>query len=183
MVSDMQEVDIVDRDQGKTPSIHDCTQISIVNKSTIASSTMEISKLSLIVIDSVKMIIGTQYEIFPYGLKSSQRNLKDGCVYAGSLEKTGNLKINDIILPESEKGIGKRHFMITFVKGSNYLDKSAYMIKDMGEGMGTFIRLDKPLRLQNNYIISFGESHVIVQIDNLQLNLRFIDGPRTEEKL
>lgn len=57
------------------------------------------------------------------------------------------------------------------------------MIKDMGEGMGTFIRLDKPLKLQNNFIISFGESHVIVQFEGTQLNLRFIDGPRTEEKL
>ena len=144
---------------------------------------MEILKLTLTVIDSAKMLIGSQYEIFPYGLKSSQRNLKDGCVYAGSLEKSGNLKINDIILPEEEKGVGKRHFMIQFVKGEKYIDKGAYMIKDMGEGMGTFIRLDNPLKLQNNFIISFGESHVIVQIDASQLHLRFIDGPRTEEKL
>ena len=144
---------------------------------------MEILKLSLTVIDSVKMIIGSQYEIFPYGLKSSQRNLKDGCVYAGSLERSGNLKINDIILPEGEKGVGKRHFMIQFVKGEFYIDKGAYMIKDMGEGMGTFIRLDRPLKLQNNFIVSFGESHMIVQIDSSQLHLRFIDGPRTEEKL
>lgn len=118
VVSDIQEVDVIDRDQGKTPSIHDCTQISIANKST-TSATMEILKLSLIVIDSVKMIIGSQYEILPYGLKASQRNLKDGCVYAGSLEKHANLRINDIVLPFSEKGIGKRHFMIQYVKGKN----------------------------------------------------------------
>lgn len=119
MVSDIQEVDVIDRDQGKTPSVHDCTQISIANsKSTMASSTMEILKLTLIVIDSVKMIIGTQFEIFPYGLKSSHRNLKDGCIYAGSLDKIGNLKINDILLPEEEKGVGKRHFMIQYVKGN-----------------------------------------------------------------
>jgi len=57
------------------------------------------------------------------------------------------------------------------------------MIKDMGEGMGTFIRLDKPLRLQNNFIVSFGESHVIIQVEGICLTLRFIDGPRNEEKL
>lgn len=53
----------------------------------------------------------------------------------------------------------------------------------MGEGMGTFIRLDRPLKLQNNFIISFGESHVIVQIEPNCLGLRFLDGPRIEEKL
>ena len=175
---------MLDREQGKTPSVHDCTQISIVNnKSTLASSTVEILKLSLIVIDSVEMIVGTQYDIYPYGLKASQRNLKDGCVYAGSVEKSSNSRVNDIVLPEKEKGVGKRHFMIQFIKGKNYKDNGAYMIKDLGEGMGTFIRLDKPLKLQNNFIVSFGESHVIVQVENSSLVLRFIDGPRNEEKL
>ena len=108
----------IDRDQGKTPSIHDCTQISILNKSSNITNSMEILKLTLIVTDSVKMTIGSQYEIFPYGLKSSQRNIKDGCVYAGSLEKNGSIIINDILLPDSEKGIGKRHFMVQFIKGN-----------------------------------------------------------------
>lgn len=124
------------------------------------------------------MTIGTQFEIFPYGLKSSLRNSKDGCVYAGCSEKSGMVRINDIILPEDEKGVGSRHFMIQYFK-----EKGTYMIKDMGEGMGTFIRLDKPLRLQNNFIVSFGESHVIIQVEGICLTLRFIDGPRNEEKL
>ena len=57
------------------------------------------------------------------------------------------------------------------------------MIKDMGEGMGTFIKLEKPLKLQNNFIISFGESHVIVNVEENNVLLRFIDGPKNEEKL
>jgi hypothetical protein len=184
VMNDAQEVDVLEREQGKTPSVHDCTQISIVNiKSTGSPSTVEILKLSLIVIDSIEMLVGTQYEIYPYGLKSSQRNLKDGCVYAGSAEKSNGVRINDIVLPEKEKGIGKRHFMIQYVKGKRDIDIGGYMIKDMGEGMGTFIRLDKPLKLQNNFIVSFGDSHVIVQLEGSTLHLRFIDGPRNEEKL
>lgn len=77
----------------------------------------EISKLTLIIIDAVHMVVGSEYEIYPNGLKSSKRNVKDGCVYAGSVEKFGRLTVNDIILSEKEKGIGKRHFMINYNKG------------------------------------------------------------------
>ena len=143
---------------------------------------VEVSKLTLIIIDTVHMIVGSEYEIFPYGLKSSKRNVKDGCVYAGSMEKHGKLIVNDIVLPEKEKGIGKRHFMINHSKGNPQTDLGVYSIKDMGEGMGTFIRIDKPIKLKNSYIVSFGDSHMIVQIDNSVLSIRFIEGPKVDFK-
>ena len=46
-------------------------------------------------------------------------------------------KLNDYILPKSE-GFGKRHFMIYFS-----VEKNGYFIKDAGEGLGTFIRIDQ----------------------------------------
>ena len=64
------------------------------------------------------MSVGQEYQITPEGLKSSKRRCKDNCVYAGSLEKQGNLAINDILLPAEEKGIGKKHFMIKYNKGN-----------------------------------------------------------------
>jgi hypothetical protein len=78
---------------------------------------IEVLKLTLVVIDTVHMVVGTEFEISPHGLKFSKRTVKDGCVYAGSLEKQGRSIVNDLILPENEKGIGKRHFMINFNKG------------------------------------------------------------------
>ena len=125
------------------------------------------------------MVIGSEFEIYPQGLKSSKRNVKDGCVYAGSLEKQGSLIINDIILSENEKGIGKRHFMIQYNKGIIKVEKAQYLLKDMGEGMGTFIRIDKPIKIKTTYIVSFGDSHMIAQLDNSILTLRFIEGPKT----
>lgn len=74
-------------------------------------------KLTLTVLDSVQMILGSEFEIIPSGLKSSKRPVKDGCVYAGSYEKQGKTIVNDLILPENEKGVGRRHFMINFNKG------------------------------------------------------------------
>ena len=104
--------------QGKTPSIHDCTQLTISYKPSNIN-TNDLLKLVLIVIDSAKMVIGSQYEIFPYGLSSSLRQLKDGCVYAGSQDSPEN-HINDIVLPEEEKGVGKKHFMVQYAKGKTY---------------------------------------------------------------
>jgi hypothetical protein len=52
----------------------------------------------------------------------------------------------------------------------------------MGEGLGTFIRLDRPFKLQNLNIVSFGDSHMIVSLDGNFVSLRFIQGPKTDYK-
>lgn len=54
-------------------------------------------------------------------------------------------------------GIGKRHLIIKY-----NLDDKKYYIRDLGDGSGTFVRLDRPLTLKNGYIISFGDSHMTV---------------------
>ena len=149
------------------------------NMSRISS---EMPKLTLIIIDTVHMIIGSEYEINPQGLSTSNRNIKDGCVYAGSLEKQGRVFINDIVLPEKEKGIGKRHFLIKHDKGNEHKEHTSYYLKDLGEGMGTFIRIENPIKLKSSYIISFGESHLITNINKKTLIIRFIDGPKVDYK-
>ena len=140
-------------------------------------------RLSLVVVESEKMQIGKKFIITPTGLVNSERNQSgDGFVYAGSVYYEDQKIINDIILPQSEKGVGRRHFMIQY-KNS---DKRAYLIKDLGDGMGTFIRLVRPLGLVNNFIISFGDSHMIVVIENTfpsKLVIKFIDGPKVDQKL
>ena len=45
-------------------------------------------------------------------------------------------KLNDFVLPKNE-GFGKRHFTIVFS-----VEKNGYYIKDMGDGTGTFIKVD-----------------------------------------
>jgi len=121
------------------------------------------------------------------GLIGGLRNKKDGWTYFGCQEKhpdTGEVT-NDFLVPESEQGIGKRHFVIRYS-----IDPKMYYIKDLGEGTGTFVRLDVPLSLKSNYIISFGDSHMVVQIYNdtakpdltkSKIQLRFLDGPKTDQ--
>lgn len=53
------------------------------------------------------------------------------------------------------------------------MDNKSYYLRDLGDGSGTFVRLDVPLVslaynfdilqiLKHGYIISFGDSHMVV---------------------
>ena len=89
----------------------------------------------------------------------------------------------DVGIEDSEEG--KRHMIIKY----NMNDKR-YYLRDLGEGSGTFVKIDHPLLLKNGYIISFGDSHLTVNFyqdinkktsltDRIQL--KFIDGPKTDK--
>ena len=47
---------------------------------------------------------------------------------------------NDFVIPSTDAGIGKRHFIIKY-----NLDNKSYYLRDLGDGSGTFVRLDVPL--------------------------------------
>lgn len=158
--------------------MHDCNSIALANRLAPVKVEENQVKLILTVTDTAYMTQGEQFEISPKGLKDSKRMVKDGCVYAGSKEKHGDFCVNDILLPAREKGVGKRHFMIQYQSENNF-----FKVKDLGDGMGTFIRLLDPLPILNNYIVSFGDSHLLCKIEDEKLSLKFIDGPRTDETL
>ena len=56
-------------------------------------------------------------------------------------------------------GIGQRHLVIKY----NQMDRR-YYLRDLGDGSGTFIRVDneKDLILKHGFIVSFGDSHMVV---------------------
>ncbi len=84
---------------------------------------------------------------------------------------------NDLIFAKEEHGMGNRHLMIKYS-----LETKSYHIKDMGEGTGTFIRIDKSVVLQHGYIMSFGDSHMFVIITPSQeLQLKFLAGPKADQ--
>jgi hypothetical protein len=57
-----------------------------------------------------------------------------------------------------------------------------YYIKDLSDGTGTFIKIEKPLKIISNYIISFGDSHMTVLIDGGIITIKFLEGIRANEK-
>ena len=96
-----------------------------------------------------------------------------------------NEEVNDFVISNMDTGIGKRHMVIKY-----NLDNRSYYLRDLGDGSGTFVRLDVPLILRHGYIISFGDSHMVVQFYNdfnkmenkqsTKIQLKFLDGPKTD---
>ncbi len=99
------------------------------------------------------------------------RGRKDGCVLIGSQQYADiEEPYNDIIFEPGENSeIGKRHFLIKYIQ-----EATGYYLRDLGDGNGTFVRLDNPLILKTGYIISFGEFHMFIQIfeDHIEISSR-----------
>ena len=124
----------------------------------------EVSKASLLMIDVIEgpdINKGTSLEINACGLKGSLRGKNDGCTILGSEDtKVNGEHINDFVIAQDENdGIGDRHMIIKY-----HMQDKNYYIRDLGKGSGTFVRLDVPLVLKNGFIISFGTSHLTVNL-------------------
>lgn len=164
----------------KQENVNDITNQNLkalTDKHVLRQQIEETIKLRLVIIDSQELELGKEFEMLATGLKGPSNRVKDSCVYAGC-----DPEINDIILSELEKGVGKKHFMVQYDKKF----KNKFALRDLGEGMGTFIRIDNQLLLKTNNIISFGDSHMIALIESNgsgKITLKFIDGPKAEQKL
>ena len=92
--------------------------------------------------------------------------------------------MNDYIVPQDEKGFGKRHFVIKFCP-----EKKCYLLKDLEDGTGTFIKISPKVALKNNSIISFGDIHFAVifppkdQENKNTMIIKFLEGPRAKETM
>jgi pSer/pThr/pTyr-binding forkhead associated (FHA) protein len=89
-------------------------------------------------------------------LIGSKRNKSDGCTIIGSQEpnKSGEV-FNDFVIPSTDVGIGKRHLIIKY-----NMDNKSYYLRDLGDGSGTFVRLDVPLV---RYALQILKSIVVTQ--------------------
>lgn len=88
----------------------------------------------------------------------SKRGKSDGCTIIGTRGIYDKAPLNDFDIGIEEQGDeGKRHMIIKY----NLSDKR-YYLRDLGDGNGTFVKIDTPLLLKNGYIISFGDSHMTV---------------------
>lgn len=75
------------------------------------------------------------------GLVGSKRNKSDGCTIIGSQDASLSGEVfNDFVISNADTGIGKRHMVIKYS-----LDNKSYYLRDLGDGSGTFVRLDIPL--------------------------------------
>lgn len=98
------------------------------------------------------------------------------------------LSQNDFELCEEDNDTeDKRHLSIKYNNGKYYL-------RDLGDGNGTFVKIESELVLRNGYIISFNDTHMAIsffmpkpgttsntQLKNERIQLKFIDGPNRDK--
>ena len=125
--------------------------------------------LDLEVLNSWNLPIGLQLHIDEFGLKNSLRNEADGITYFGFQTEESlntNLYIDYLVPPKDqeydEQFVGK-HFQIRYDN-----DTKTYYIKDLGNGFGTFIKLNDEEKIKDNLLINIGETYIVFSfnIDN-----------------
>lgn len=121
-------------------------------------------------------------EIFitPQGIEPPVRSVRDGVVYFGCKRKDLKKKIVvDYVTNILDKNLCNQyrgpHFMIYFD-----LNDSSYYLQDLVIGFGTFIKILKPLALENNYLINIGDAFILI---NLILKSSSDDFPRLRLKV
>jgi hypothetical protein len=93
------------------------------------------------VIEGFAVPKNTALQINACGLIGSKRNKSDGCTIIGSQEASQSGDVyNDFVISSMDTGIGKRHMVIKY-----NIDNKSYYLRDLGDGSGTFVRLDVPL--------------------------------------
>ncbi len=152
-------------------------------------------KLKLTVIEGDILPSGQEFIINNAGLENDKNQKMDGVVNIGKSKRT-NSEINDIVLDDYT--VGDRQCTIKYNP-----DLKRYFIKDQGDGCGTFVKVKAPTKVKNGAVLSFGESHLVVQImqpKNLKSSARkslralsledldkdflvfkFLDGPKASQ--
>jgi FHA domain len=126
-------------------------------------NSIDYPRLRIRIIESSAVPVGTILTINPTGMEGSKRNKADYKTFIGSKLSENDEILNDFVIEESSKGMGKQHLVIKFNP-----PKQKYSITDLGDGSGTFVRIDSPLVLKDGFIISFGNSHMTIHYDSSQ---------------
>lgn len=156
----------------------DCSSVSTLPIVITAKDAAEAPILTLEVMESAVLSVGKKLQITALGLEGSTRGKTDGRIYVGSVEREAGEVVNDLILPQ-EDGIGRKHFVFKYNPAT-----LSYYLRDLGDGSGTFIRVKSALALKQGYIVSFSDSHLLIQLDETNresINIRFVEGPKATQ--
>ena len=148
---------------------------SAENKTPISLAEQQADKpfpnLELSVLQSTHLTTNTVLQIRPEGLEGTTRG--DGTVLFGP----DKADANDCVIEEYNESEYATHFKVHFSTASQ-----RYYLSDMGYGSGTFVKVTAAVPLKESNIVSFGDHHVIAQLDEGKLSLNFIEGPKKGER-
>ena len=141
--------------------------------STPASDVELVPRLILEVRDSPSFPKGKTFQITPSGAKESKRQVIDGRTIIGSDSNSCDIVMN------GDEDVGRMHCAIEF----NTKEKR-YQVRDLGEGNGTFMKIEDKLILHNSDIISFGDTHagIVLTEQSTSLSLQVYEGPHADQE-
>lgn len=109
----------------------------------------------------------TNIEINPFGYIKSKRQKKDGITYFGNLLGSGDDSEGDIDVEiknnenYEDDGFFGRYFMIKF-----HPNDLNYYVKDLGKGIGTFIKIQEWTEIKNNLLLNIGDNYIVLSFDD-----------------
>lgn len=123
--------------------------------------------LELEVVKSASIQIGTKIKIDQFGLiEGSLRQARDGITYFGYYEnsenntnekdKNNNENLVDYLLPLKHYDKIGRFFKIQYISKIN-----EYIIKDLDNGLGTFIKIQDSIYIRDSSMVNIGDSYLI----------------------
>ena len=125
------------------------------------------------------------------GVEGSLRNKKDGITYFGCKKKSKPLNdtreppeiVNDYIIRNKDVETNDRHrgrhFQIEYCIESN-----TYKARDLGIGFGAFVKIENPLVLRDNNLLSMGSSFLIINFEEEEkMSLMYSNSVDLPEKL
>lgn len=93
-------------------------------------------------------------------MDGSLRNKTDNILYFGYNNNSGTANIEnnslDYVIPQKYNEKVGRYFQIKY-----HIDTNEYSIKDLGNSMGTFIKIEDSFPLRNNSMINIGDSYLV----------------------
>ena len=91
---------------------------------------------------------------------------------------------NDYIFPAEDSGFGQKQFKIFYS-----VNEDQYYLKDLGDGSGTFIRVDTKIIVRQGYIVTFGNYHIVLNYKMSKdpdpdhtIYIQLIDGTQAKEQ-
>jgi len=130
-------------------------------KATIQPRHIRLKVLSSNVLQKHAIVVLT-----PSGYEHSLRSERDGYVYFGAKKRakgSGHFKgpvVNDFVIPVRDKTKQPgRHFQIRYDSLAN-----AYFVRNLGLGLGLFLKLDAVMRLTEPCLLHIGESYVYIMV-------------------
>jgi hypothetical protein len=123
----------------------------------------EAPQLQLEVISSNSLPKHTTLLIAPHGYELGLREARDGVTYFGNKKRliaAGEI-VNDFLIPTKEHEQADRergqHFQIQFNP-----DRLTYYLKDLGVGLGVYVKATEPLQLKDNQLFQVGSSFLVI---------------------